>query len=131
MKLSDFRISKLFSTIEIDKLDVKDEINKELINRFFPDAYSIPDESLSAKYEEFSLINRQQFFRGKFELEFLRKILESIIVKNKNRTYFSEYYNCVQLTPGANTISVLSDYADTPSCLITFLKNHSCITANV
>lgn len=130
VKLSDFRISRLFSAIEIDKLAVKDEINKELIDRYFPDAYSIPDETLSAKYEEFSLVNGQQFFRGKFELEFLRKILESIIVKNKNRTYFSEYYNCVQLTPGANTISVLSDYADTPSCLIAFLKNHSCITAN-
>ena len=59
-------------------------------------------------------------------MEFLRKILESLVVENKAHTYFSETYNCVRLNPGSNMLSSLSAYADTPRCLVEFLESHKC-----
>lgn len=127
--LKDFKVAKLFSEISIAKVAPKQAIDKELLKTIFPDAYDIERDRIDAASEAWSSKKTQQVYRGKFEMEFLRKILESIVTANKAHTYFSEVYNCVHLNPGSNMLSSLSTYADTPTCLISFLKAHKCATS--
>ena len=124
--LKDFKIAKLFSEITITKVEKKDEIDKEFLKECFPNSYDIEEEQINSVSKKWSSKKAQQIYRGKFEMEFLRKILESLVVENKAHTYFSETYNCVRLNPGSNMLSSLSAYADTPRCLIEFLESHKC-----
>lgn len=124
--LADYKISKLFATIAIDKIEVKQPIEMNLLKQHFNNAYELADDVLQTEYDFYKRNNQQQLFRGKFELEFLRKIVESIKSKNKDNTYFHSHYNCVYVDVNVNTISALSEYADTPECLIEFLCNHQC-----
>lgn len=122
--LSDYKISRLFSTIAIDKVAVRQPIDISLLKQHFQSAYDVLDSELETEYNFYNQSNQQQLFRGKFELEFLRKIIESLKLKNKENTYFHTHYNCVYVDANVNTISTLSEYADTPECLIEFLRNH-------
>lgn len=124
--LKDFRVAKLFSEISIVKVEQKETIDKDLLNNYFPNAYAIEEQQIDKVCEFWSSKKAQQIYRGKFEMEFLRKILESLVTANKAHTYFSEVYNCVHLNPGSNMLSSLSTYADTPTCLIAFLQAHRC-----
>lgn len=128
ISLSNFKISKLFSEISIEKIQEKQPIDLELLNRFFLDSYDIEDEILKKENEFFGEEN-QHLFRGKFEMEFLRKIIDSLKEKNKKETYFTSKRTCVNIDPNVNTLSTLSDYADTPDCLISFLENHKAESA--
>ncbi|MBR3920261.1 MAG: DUF4435 domain-containing protein [Clostridia bacterium] len=122
--LKDFRVAKLFSEISIVKVESKETIDEDILKSYFPKAYDINEEQIDKVSEAWSSKKAQQVYRGKFEMEFLRKILESLIAENKAHTYFSEVYNCVHINPGSNMLSSLSAYADTPICLIAFLKAH-------
>lgn len=124
IQLADYKISKLFSTISINQIQVKQTIDIDLLKQHFSNAYEVTDDELQTEYDFYSQNNKQQFFRGKFELEFLRKIIESLKLRNKENTYFHTHYNCVYVDANVNTISTLSEYADTPECLINFLQNH-------
>ncbi|WP_461883701.1 hypothetical protein [Roseburia intestinalis] len=44
--------------------------------------------------------------------------------KNKTGGYFSQKYTSVHIDPNINILSALADYADTPQCLIDFLKQY-------
>lgn len=122
--LNDFKVGKLFSEISITKIEIKQAIDKELLKTIFLDAYEIDNAKIDIVSKAWASKKAQQIYRGKFEMEFLRKILESIVTANKAHTYFSEAYSCVHLNPGSNMLSSLSVYADTPACLISFLKAH-------
>lgn len=124
--LKDFKVAKLFSEISIAKVEPKKSIDEALLKSNFPYAYDIEEQKIGKVSEAWSSKKAQQVYRGKFEMEFLRKILESLVAENKARTYFSEVYNCVHLNLGSNMLSSLSAYADTPTCLIAFLKAHKC-----
>lgn len=122
--LNDFRIAKLFSEISIVKVEAKQAIDEDLLRNYFPKAYDLDEQKVAEVSASWSSRKAQQVYRGKFEMEFLRKILESLVAQNKAHTYFSEVYNCVHLNPGSNMLSSLSAYADTPSSLIAFLRAH-------
>ena len=104
--LSDFKISKLFSEIAIDSIVSKGEINREKIEELFPD---------SKKMEECEIEKK---------IEYLKKIIDSLKAKNKTGGYFSQKYTSVHIDPNINILSALADYADTPQCLIDFLKQY-------
>ena len=122
--LADYKVSKLFSTISIDQITVKQAIDIKLLNQHFPNAYKVSQEDLNKELDFYRNSDCQQLFRGKFELEFLRKIIESLKSKNKEKSYFHEHYSCVYADANINTMSTLSEFADTPECLIDFLRNH-------
>lgn len=122
--LKDFKVAQLFSEISIEKVETKQAIDENLLVDFFPNAYSIESGKIDTISTAWADQKAQQIYRGKFEMEFLRKILESIVMANKAHTYFSEVHNCVHLNPGSNMLSSLSAYADTPTCLVTFLIAH-------
>lgn len=122
--LRDFKIAQLFSEISIAKVESKQVIDEKLLMAIFPNAYNIENSKIDTTSAAWADQKAQQIFRGKFEMEFLRKILESIVIANKAHTYFSEVHNCVHLNPGSNMLSSLSVYADTPTCLVSFLIAH-------
>lgn len=128
--LRDFKVAKLFTEISILKVTPKKAIDTELLMTFFPNAYVIDPGQISITTEAWSSKKAQQVYRGKFEMEFLRKILESLLNVRKEDTYFSEKPNCVHLNPGSNMLASLSAYADTPACLISFLAAHKCADAS-
>ena len=127
--LRDFKVAQLFSELSIAKVKSKQTIDKSLLMTIFPHAHDIESSKIDTTSTAWADQKAQQIYRGKFEMEFLRKILESIITANKAHTYFSEVYNCVRLNPGSNMLSSLSMYADTPTCLISFLKAHKCASS--
>lgn len=122
--LSDFKISKLFSEITIDNIIPKEKINREKIQELFPNSMNVEECEIEGKINYFKNGDMGSLFRGKFEIEFLKKIIDSLIIKNKAGGYFSKKYTSVHIDPNINTLSTLEDYADTPQSLIDFLKQY-------
>lgn len=120
--LSDFKISKLFSEITIDSIVSKEKINREKLEQLFPDSMYVEECEIEKEIEYFKNGDMGRLFRGKFEIEFLKKIIDSLKVKNKTGGYFSRKYTSVNIDPNINTLSTLENYADTPQSLIDFLK---------
>lgn len=75
--LSDFKVSKLFYEISIDSVVCKEEINHEKLEKLFPQAIGIPEYEIENKMKDFKQGDMGKLFRGKFEIEFLRKIIDS------------------------------------------------------
>jgi len=122
--LSDFKISKLFSEITIDNIIPKEKINREKIQELFPNSMNVEECKIEGKINYFKNGDMGSLFRGKFEIEFLKKIIDSLRIKNKAGGYFSKKYTSVHIDPNINTLSTLEDYADTPQSLIDFLKQY-------
>lgn len=120
VNLSEFKISKLFSKISIQEITLKNIIDIEKIEELFPNTIELEEEDLEEERKKFN--KEEKLFRGKFEIEFLQKIIDSLIQVNRNGDYFSCKYNSVTINPHINPISSLTGYADTPECLIKFLK---------
>lgn len=125
LQLSDFKISKCFQTLEIDKVCVKQVINKEYLEERFPDICIIENTEIEKYVSELKQTNLQQTLRGKYELEFLRKIIDDLKNKNKNGEYFSEKNECIKIDPNVDPLMILSQCADTPENLIIFLRQFS------
>lgn len=122
--LSDFKISKLFSEITIDNIIPKGKITREKIEELFPNSINIEEGEIERKINYFKNGDMGSLFRGKFEIEFLKKIIDSLKLKNKAGGYFSKKYTSVHIDPNINTLSTLEDYADTPQSLIDFLEQY-------
>ncbi len=109
--------------VSISLQQVKSNYNLEDIKRKFAQAEQIEETVLNEKINTFQTLNPQQHFRGKYELQFLRKILRSLIedanVKDK-QVYLSQktHFNFDE----KQLISQLQQYADTPEDLIIYLK---------
>lgn len=122
--LSDFKISKLFSEMTIDSIVSKEEIKREKLEELFPDSKNIEEHEIERKIEYFKCGDMGKLFRGKFEIEFLKKVIDSLKAKNRTGGYFSKKYTSVHIDPNVNILSILQDYADTPQSLIDFLKQY-------
>lgn len=125
LELSNFKISKCFQTLAIDKVCVKQAINKEYLQECFPDLCIIENTEIEKYVSELKQTNLQRTLRGKYELEFLRKIIDDLKNKNKNGEYFSERNECIKIDPNVDPLLLLSQCADTPENLIIFLKQFS------
>ena len=125
LELSDFKISKFFQTISIDNVCVKQEINKKYIEECFPQLSIIDNSEIEKYVQEFEKTDLQQTFRGKYELEFFRKIIDDLKTKNKKGEYFSEKRDCIKIDPNVDPLLILSQFADTPQSLVVFLRQYS------
>jgi len=90
---------------------------------------NIPEDAslnLSKSKSYFSILDPEKWFRGKQHLEFFRLYLSQLKTdrcRQLGRQVFQEKGNVkLQLTK-ANCLSELSQYADTPNCLIDFIRN--------
>lgn len=115
-----FKLKKIFE-IKIDKLKIKNSITIELLNNEYKEAYDVEEIELE-KYMH--LFDDESYLRGKYQLEFLKIILEDMINKNKKEEYFECYRDNIKINPNVNTLSSLSIYADTPDSLKIFLSNY-------
>lgn len=122
LNLADFKIKKIVSKIAIDSVESRPDITVDTFSQFFPQADTIDNEVLNRKIESYEHINQSMLFRGKFEFEFLQKVIESLVLKNKNNQYFTSKRKAVNLQVN---LSSISSYADTPDDLVQFLKAHT------
>ena len=125
LELTNFKISKYFETLAIDKIGIKQKIDKKILEKCFPDSCIIEDTEIEKYVSELEQTNMQQTLRGKYELEFLKKIIDDLKKKHKKGEYFSEEYECIKIDPNVDPLLLLSQCADTPEGLIAFLKQFS------
>lgn len=115
-----FKLKKIFE-IKIDKINIKNNITIELLKSQYKEAYEV-NESEMEKY--IGLFYDESYLRGKYQLEFLKIVLDDMINKNKKGEYFECYRDNIKMNPNVNTLSSLSIYADTPDSLKIFLSSY-------
>jgi hypothetical protein len=91
----------------------------------FPDLPAISQQEIDAKKAELSVNIRQKSFRGKFEIEFLLIVLQKLIneANQGNYPYFTRKVKVMLSLAKRTIISDLSQYADTPDCLYSYLDS--------
>jgi hypothetical protein len=91
----------------------------------FPNAPKIENKILRSKIAFLRKIDGSKFFRGKFEIKFLISFLFRLQTEigKKKSTIFSKRYSSNLRYEYCNSISTLSQYAETTKCLTNFLKN--------
>jgi hypothetical protein len=124
LELSDFKVTKFFEKIQIDKIEVKEKLDKQKIEEIFPDIKIIDQILIDEAMNDLRKVNMQYYFRGKFELEFLKKIIDDMRNKNRNNIYFYKHLECVRIDANGNPLSSLNQYANTPECLVEFLNQY-------
>ena len=120
----DWKIAKYFEQINLDGVILKQPMDKEFMEKLYPEAEKISEEELNIEVEKMKTIDQQKFFRGKFELELLINMIFDLREKNKKGGYLSEKYECVKIDPRVDTLTSLSRDADTPDQLIAFLSRY-------
>lgn len=120
LDLSDVKI-KDFVNINLNRVTSK--YNLEKINEMFPYAIKVTESEIEKKVLSIDEKDYQKVFRGKFEMQFLQKILELIqeefgkkddrrIHFKKKRSVSLNYYGL---------ISQFSQHAETPTCLYEYI----------
>lgn len=122
LNLTDFNLNKIISEINLN--EIKADYDKEKIESLFPDALVISNDDLNQKITEFEKFNPQIYFRGKFEVDFLYRFIEALKLEFKKHNGLIKKQDGVQINISKkNFISELSQYADTPNCLIKYLSD--------
>lgn len=116
---------KFENLIKIDIGHVEKIYDEKIPNSIFPE---LPDGiviELDNSKQHFEGLSGEQWFRGKQNLDFFRIFIEKLKAdrcKKKARKIFKDRGNVkLQISKG-NCISELSQYADTPTCLLDFLR---------
>lgn len=125
VRINKFKISKLFKAIAIDNVEIASPVSISSLEVLFPEHYEVSDGQLKDAINSLNMSDQQQTFRGKFELEFLVKVIDDLIRKNKDGDYFTEKKEYIYLNPFINSLSAFSDFAETPQCLIDFIKRYN------
>lgn len=124
---SDLKISRLsildFVRISLDKVTEKYTI--DTLYEKFPHVSVISQQKLDDRRAELKIDTRQKNFRGKFEIEFLFKFLQKLQseANTGKYPYFTSKVKVVLSLTQKTMISDLSQYADTPECLYTYLES--------
>lgn len=122
LNISDLSVLR-FIDIDLDKITIKYTVSD--LYTMFPNTSSISQNELDAKRSELQARIRQQSFRGKFEIEFLFSFLQKLIseANQGNYPYFTKKIKVVLSLSKKNVISDLSQYADTPDSLYSYLES--------
>ena len=93
------------------------------VSELFPDCKGVTPEEFADQLDAFSTVDAAQTFRGKFELQFLIKMLRLIKgdVTSQSPQTFSQRYK-VLLNISDNSLSELSQYATTPDSLVAYIE---------
>lgn len=134
-----------FIDIYIDRIDVKKVMNFDTLKEYFHNKLTV-DLRANKKYAEENfgkfddaidevekifeeelknvLNNLDELSHGKLEFYFLRNFLEDLKKSNSKKSIFKETRTSVFIDPQSKgLVSYLSKYAETPPCLIEFLKD--------
>ncbi|WP_431090331.1 DUF4435 domain-containing protein [Paenibacillus sp. 8b26] len=115
-------IMNSFFDIKLDNVTKLYSIAK--IESLFPDAQKIPETQLAKKIKDISHLDAQKTYRGKYELVFLKEFLKKLVneLNRKNSSIFSKKRKIDFQVSNTNLISQISQYAETPNCLIDYVK---------
>jgi Protein of unknown function (DUF4435) len=108
--------------VSIDIFNIKhNEKFTELIEIF----NHISQESLQKKMQEFQSLDKQKYFRGKFELQFFCSFIDKLAkdsnIRNHEKRQFFASRIKTDITLSKNPLLTLSTYAHTPECLIDYI----------
>ncbi|MDJ0845476.1 DUF4435 domain-containing protein [Crocosphaera sp.] len=110
--------------IELDRIE--SNYNLETLNQEFLPINTPSEQEINQQLNDLRSQNCQKSFRGKFEIEFLRKFLEKLKQeankKQNEQRYFSKKLTVSLLLSSDNILSQLSQYAETPNCLVRYLE---------
>lgn len=121
INLNNVRFDRLV-TINIDSVIKKYEISK--IKEMFPESIDITGEKIAERLSYIDKSQRGRIFRGKYEIEFLRKFL-TLLKKDRNNSkpiFFKKKTRVKISLSRENIIGELSQYADTPECLLQYFE---------
>ncbi|OQX96396.1 MAG: hypothetical protein B6I24_11510 [Bacteroidetes bacterium 4572_128] len=120
----DNKLPKGFITITIDSVAKKYDLN--LIKSTFKNAIKCETKNLEEKIVFFQNGNKQELFRGKYEIDFFSTFLGFLITdaikKKKTERQFIKNGTKFRLDK-SQSLTQLTSYAETPNCLIDYLKN--------
>ena len=119
---------KFDSLISFDLNGVNKVYDENLPSSIFSDLDTKISIDISGASTSFEGSCSELWFRGKQHLEFFRIYLSKLIIdrcSKNNRVVFNTKGNVKLLLTKGNSVSELSQYAHTPSCLIEFLQKQS------
>lgn len=120
LKLNSVALDKFVKVGSNDVISVYTQAN---IQEYFPGSYSLSNEELMIADDSLPAEDTHLHYRGKYQLEFVRKFLDNLKKDVKDNT--SPFYNpghAVKLSLSKdNIISELSQYASNPDCLSEFI----------
>lgn len=114
---------------EISLTSVTKNYDNASISALFPVNSEPAIEYINESTAYFTECDPEKDYRGKQQLEFFRIFLEKLkndANKKSGRIVFKNKLKVVLNLTKANTLSELSNYADTPQCFISFLENFHC-----
>ncbi|NGQ95526.1 DUF4435 domain-containing protein [Brevibacillus sp. SYP-B805] len=114
-----------YRLVDIKLGQVSQKYSLDDLQKIFPEVGEFSEEELNTKMIHFGSVDRQKTFRGKFEILFLKKILEQIAsdANKKSPELFKEKVkNTLNLS--GNLLSILSPYAETPECLEIYIRRY-------
>jgi len=120
--------------ISLQKIESKHQDSIAFLENKFSESFLLEDSEINDKFQELKTLffesDFQAIFRGKFEIDFLNKFLK-LLIENANQKDgkgldFIDINEKLKLKLILNdTISNLTQYADTPSCLRAFIQKFS------
>lgn len=113
-------IPKEFVSIKIGK--ISNDYNLEQLQKKFPEAIVIKEKDVLIKIQEFRNHSLNKVLRGKFELEYIYEFFRFLIEDANTK----EQRNIIKKKTNfrldkAQILSQLSQYAETPSCLVKYI----------
>jgi Protein of unknown function (DUF4435) len=119
VSLGDAPIPKEF--ISISLIGIINNYDMDKISLKYPNALPVDNQVVEAKRLEFSTQDKGKIFRGKFEIDFMLKILTALVEDSKTAKIFISKPIKYNIT-NTQAISQFSQYAETPDCLIAYLQ---------
>ncbi|MEO0043528.1 MAG: hypothetical protein RL329_2976 [Bacteroidota bacterium] len=107
--------------VKIALTGISQNYDINLLRAKYPEALPIDNQIVETKKAAFSSQDKGKIFRGKFELDFMLKILTAFIDDSKTTKKFITRPIKYHIT-NTQAISQFSQYAETPVCLINYLK---------
>ncbi|WP_372402338.1 DUF4435 domain-containing protein [Bacillus spizizenii] len=117
--LKEYYLAKLNKDVRMRRKHSEDNLYK--FNQIIDKVEERYFENLSKVYS-----NKDTLIHGKFELHFLKKIIDNLKSYNSNGQYFTRKRGNVNIDiQSSNILSNLSQYALTTKCLVAFLEKYN------
>jgi hypothetical protein len=107
--------------ISISLGEISGNYDLSTIQAKYPKALEVDNKTLESKILEMELQDKGKCFRGKFELDFMLKILNALITDSNTTKSFISKPIKYSIT-NSQAVSQFSQYAETPEQLIEYIK---------
>ncbi|MGJ8760734.1 MAG: DUF4435 domain-containing protein [Polaribacter sp.] len=116
---------KEFIIIKIGKIQSDYDFSK--IIEKYPNSIEVTEAEVQTKMSEFNTKDKSQIFRGKYELDFMYNFLKFIIEDANNSKDLIKTKTSFNIDK-ARILSQLSQYAETPDCLVEYINSKNSYT---